>query len=92
MKMDPLYWVGSHAVILDDVTDYGLVRRHIVRHGRIPDVAQFTRTAPKNADYQLYMGADGYGHLWIYWKDPSKAKKVTDWTALLAFVKSREPV
>ena len=79
MKWPVLYWVGEHAVILDDVTVYGLVRRHILRRGALPDLDQFLRNAPERAGYQVYVDEDGFGHLWIYWKDVSLARKVTEW-------------
>lgn len=79
MKWEPLYWVGEHAVILEDVTEYGLVRRHIVRRDAWPDVEQFMASAPERAEHRLYQDDDGFCHLWIWWKDPSKATKVTKW-------------
>lgn len=63
----PVYLVGADRVVLDDVTRFGLHRKHIVRTGGMPDVTAWQETYPQ-ADVQVYMDAHGTGHLWIYWK------------------------
>jgi len=66
----PLYLVGSDRVLIDDVTQYGLHRKHIVRKGAMPDLTSWVY--PAHAEVFVFMSENGIGHLWIFWKE-SKA-------------------
>ena len=66
-----MYWVNNDRVLIDDVTRYGLHRKHVIRPHGMPDVQAWTRAFPQ-AQYLVYVSKDGTGHLWLYWKDKEK--------------------
>lgn len=66
-EINTLYWVAGDRVLIDDVTRYGLHRKHVVRSGGMPDIETWRQAFPQ-ADSQVYMDQDGTGHLWLYWK------------------------
>lgn len=72
MKWNVLRWSGMDAVVLDDTTSFGLRRMHVVRFSALPDLSQFYPdakvTAGADVGYVEFLGDDGYGHLWIWWK------------------------
>ncbi len=67
-KAERHYWVNGDHVLLDDVTRYGLHRKHIVRPGGVPDVDAWRLAFPQ-ARIQLYQDQAGAWHLWLYWKE-----------------------
>jgi hypothetical protein len=62
--------VGKDRLILEDVTRFGLHRRHVVCFAGLPDPS-WIMTAPKDADVNAWSYTDeiGIGHLWICWKE-----------------------
>ena len=64
----PLYWVDGDRVMIDDVTRYGLHRKHIVRSGAMPNVESWGASFPQ-ATQAAYMDEHGNGHLWLFWKE-----------------------
>jgi len=65
-----LMQAGEDYLILDDVSRYGLHRRHIVREGDLPDPS-WVEVLQKKEKVQAwgYMDDQNIGHLWITWKD-----------------------
>jgi hypothetical protein len=71
MDQDVLAFAGPDRLMLDDITPYGLRRKHIIRFGTLPDMSwvstQLTRTdRPVHA--WAFMDKE-VGHLWICWKE-----------------------
>lgn len=70
----PIAWVGSDRILLDDVTSLGLHRKVVARKDDIPNVIAFLEVAFKQAGkaqvqwWLVYM-TNGYFYLWIIWKE-----------------------
>lgn len=64
-----LMQVGDDYLIKDDVSRFGLHRRHVIREGGLPDVS-WVETQKKTAEvsYWMYMDDKDIGHLWMTWK------------------------
>lgn|GEM_PF-4059585 len=61
--------VAGDQLILDDVTRYGLHRRHVIRYGGPPDVEGWRMTVPERARHWSYVDERQVGHLWMAWKE-----------------------
>jgi len=63
--------IGPDRLVEDDVTRYGLHRRHVVRLGGLPDDS-WLDLVPADArmvNGWRYMDGNDIGHLWICWKE-----------------------
>ena len=60
---------GPDRLIQDDVSRAGLRRRHIIRLGKLPDLAWLEAITREQADvsYWAFMDGSGIGHLYIAW-------------------------
>ena len=63
----PLLIWGDH-VRVDDVTRFGLHRKHIRRKAGMPDLMTWLKSFPQG-QHTYFFDAEGDGHLWIYWKE-----------------------
>jgi hypothetical protein len=64
-----IFTAGPDMVIVDDVTRYGLHRRHIVRLGGFPDEAWLDTVEDARVHAWQYMDDHNVGHLWMAWKE-----------------------
>lgn len=60
---------GGDLLMVDDVTRYGLHRRHIVRYGGLPDLDGWLTTVPDVQIYGWIYMVEDVGHLWLVWKE-----------------------
>ena len=72
----PLEWHGDDRLLLNDKTEYGLRRRVFARKGDLPNIVTHVQLAcitagHKNVDF-WWWSADGFGYLWIVWKEKRK--------------------
>ncbi len=70
----PLAWIGSDRLLLNDRTIYGLRRKVIARKDDIPNVVQLLQAAFQEArgrqvHWWLMQKDDGFVYLWIVWKE-----------------------
>lgn len=74
MEAHPVpYRVGADLVIQDDISRFGLRRRHIIHHRGMPDIdaqMQGVRKDAVNVHSWAWMAKDGTGHQLIVWKEP----------------------
>lgn len=63
--------MGTDWLVLDDTTRYGLRRKHIVRHGGLPDLSwvEVVRKDHPGARAWRFLDAHDIGHLYIVWKE-----------------------
>lgn len=69
LEPDVLAIVGPDRLVKDDISPYGLHRRHVIRYGGLPDVESWRGTVPENASSWTVMDDKDIGHLWMAWKE-----------------------
>ena len=71
---NPLAWIGSDRLLLDDVTVHGL-RRQVIASKDQPDVDVYLETiqqkCPDAKVSHWVIERDGFFFLWMVWKEPS---------------------
>jgi hypothetical protein len=63
--------VGPDRLILDNVSRFGLHRRHVICYGDLPDAEAWLGAVKTEAriDAWIFMDDCQIGHLWFCWKD-----------------------